>query len=243
MCFNTVKSENRWCYILGNYNINLLNYDVHSSTAMMSSYSFMPLINHPTRITRDPATIIDNVFTSNLTSLEGSLHGILVTDISDQFLVFHGSPILNRCDIEIKAYKRNYSYRNKRAFIEAISETDWSEINFITDTQTAFTRFYSKFVNLYNKHFQKRRVCTRCNNRDPWLTDSLKQSIRKKNKLYKMYLKIKSVQNELTYKSYRNKLHHILKVAEKKYYANESNLKKTWNILKGMINRNKSSRI
>ena len=47
-----------------------------------------------------------------------------------------------------------------------------------------------------------------------------------------MYLKIKSVQNELTYKSYRNKLHHILKVAEKKYYAdlleaNKSNLKKT----------------
>ena len=43
-------------------------------------------------------------------------------------------------------------------------------------------------------------------------------------------------------------MHHILKVAEKNYYAdlleaNESNLKKTWNILKGVINRNKSSRI
>ena len=61
-----------------------------------------------------------------------------------------------------------------------------------------------------------------------------------------MYLKIKSVQNELTYKSYRNKLYHILKVTEKKYYAalleaNKSNLKNAWNILKSMINRNKSS--
>ena len=43
-------------------------------------------------------------------------------------------------------------------------------------------------------------------------------------------------------------MHHILKVAEKKFYAdlleaNKNNLKKTWNILKGMINRNKTSRI
>ena len=43
-------------------------------------------------------------------------------------------------------------------------------------------------------------------------------------------------------------MHHILKTAEKKYYAdlleaNKSNLKKTWNISKGMINGNKSSRI
>ena len=182
---------------MGDYNINLLNYDVHSSTVdfvdMIYSYSFMPLINRPTRITRDSATIIDNIFTNNLPSLEGSLHGILVTDISDHFPVFHVSLIPNRCDIEIKAYKRNYSYRNKRAFMEAKSETDWSEIYSITDTQVAFTRFYLKFVNLYNKHFQKRRVC----------------------------------------KKYHANL----------LEANKSNLKKTWNILKGMINRNKSSRI
>ena len=248
MFFNTLKSENKLCYIVGDYNINLLSYDVNWYFCMKSSYSFMPLINRPTRITRDSATIIDNIFKNNLTSLEGSLHGILVTDISDNFPVFQVSPIPNRCDTEIKASKRNYSYRNKWAFMEAISETDWSEIYSITDTQAAFTRFYSKFVNLYNKHFQKRRVCTRYNNTKPWLTDCLKQSIHKKNKLYKMHLKIKSVQNDLTYKSYRNKLHHILKFAEKKYYAdlleaNKSNLKKTRNILKGMINRNKSSRI
>ena len=118
----------------------------------------MPLINLPTRITRDTATIIDNIFTNNLTSPEGSLRGILVTDISDHFPVFYVSPILNRCDIEMKAYTKKYSYRKKRAFMEAISETDWSEIYSITDTQTIFSRFYSKFINLYNKHFSKTTV-------------------------------------------------------------------------------------
>ena len=39
-----------------------------------------------------------------------------------------------------------------------------------------------------------------------------------KNKLYRKYLKVKSVANEMNYKNYRNKLHHFMKVAEKQHY-------------------------
>ena len=46
------------------------------------------------------------------------------------------------------------------------------------------------------------------------------------------------------YKNYRNKLKHLLKAAEKKYYSdlilvNKSNSKKMWSIIKNIINRNK----
>ena len=45
----------------------------------------------------------------------------------------------------------------------------------------------------------------------------------------------------MQYKYNRNKLNHILKIAEKKHYTdllnnNKSNLKKTWKIMKGIIN-------
>ena len=57
------------------------------------------------------------------------------------------------------------------------------------------------------------------------------------------YNRIKSVANEIKYKTYRNKLNRILKVAERKYYSdlideNKHNIKKTWQIIKNIVNKN-----
>ena len=80
------------------------------------------------------------------------------------------------------------------------------------------------------------------------LTEGIKQSIRIKNKLYMNFVKVKSAYNETKYKTFRNKLKHVLLTAEKKHYAetleaNKSNMKKTWAILKGIINLNKRKRV
>ena len=49
------RNENKLCYLLGDYNINLLNVDTHTSTAdfsdVMFSNGFIPLITRPTRVT------------------------------------------------------------------------------------------------------------------------------------------------------------------------------------------------
>ena len=55
----------------------------------------------------------------------------------------------------------------------------------------------------------------------------------------------KTVYNENTYKNYRNKLHKLLKNAERSYYneqilTNKNNIRKTWSIIKTIINKNKS---
>ena len=126
-------------------------------------------------------------------------------------------------------------------------ETDWSEIYPQRNTQGAFSWFYSRF-NLYNKHFPVRKVKLCYNNRKPWLTDSFKQSIRTKNKLYMRYVNAKSAHNESCYKRYRNKLNHLLKIAEKTHVAeklesNKANLEKTWSILKGIINKRNNAKI
>ena len=50
-----IKRGNKPCYILGDYNINLLNHDTHSTIAqsidMLYSNAFITLINRPTRVT------------------------------------------------------------------------------------------------------------------------------------------------------------------------------------------------
>ena len=57
----------------------------------------------------------------------------------------------------------------------------------------------------------------------------------------------KTAYNEDTYKNYRNKLHKLLKNAERSYsneqiLTNKNNIKKTWSIIKTIINKNKSDK-
>ena len=86
------------------------------------------------------------------------------------------------------------------------------------------------------------------NNHKPWLSEGLKLSIRTKNKLYLTYVKQKYLRNELWYKSYRIKLNHTLRIAERNYYAellakHKSNLKKVWGVSKSIVNKNKAKRV
>ena len=65
-----VKKEKKVCYLLGDYNLDLLKSDSHAMTGeyldLLSSHSFLPMINRPTRVTANTATIIDNIFTNNV---------------------------------------------------------------------------------------------------------------------------------------------------------------------------------
>ena len=48
---------------LGDFNINLLNYDIHPPTnESLSSNYFIPHILHPSRVTTNPKTLIDNIW-------------------------------------------------------------------------------------------------------------------------------------------------------------------------------------
>ena len=51
---------------------------------------------------------------------------------------------------------RNFSYRNKQAFQNALDETDWSEIYSQHNTQGAFSRFYSWPKNLYKTYSESK---------------------------------------------------------------------------------------
>ena len=71
--FEIVSKERKQVFLLGDFNINLLNYNDHQPTNdfldSLASNSFIPYILHPTRITSHSKTLIDNIF-SNFISLE-----------------------------------------------------------------------------------------------------------------------------------------------------------------------------
>jgi hypothetical protein len=87
---------------MGDFNLNLMDHHCHSLTGEfldgMYSNMFIPLITRPTRTTSHTATLIDNIFTNQLSHCPRS--GLLFTDISDHL------PVFSIC-FEDKTYTRN----------------------------------------------------------------------------------------------------------------------------------------
>ena len=80
-----LSKEQKQVFLLGDFNINLLNYNDHQPTNdfldSLASNSFIPYILHPTRITSHSKTLIDNIF-SNYISHE-IISGNTTATISD----------------------------------------------------------------------------------------------------------------------------------------------------------------
>ena len=158
-----ISKERKLCYFLGDFNLHILNYDLHSATVefldTLYAYVTLPLISRPTKITQSSATAIDNIFTNDANAFENGCHGILVTDISDHFPVFHisDSTIKNE-SMEKSIWIRNFSYKNKRSFQRELGDIDWSEMCSQSDTQEAFSVFHKAFVRLYDKHETQSRI-------------------------------------------------------------------------------------
>ena len=77
---------------MGDFNINLINYDSHMETQdnidAMFEHSFIPLINKPIRIITTTATIIDTIDSNYVLGTDYHSHGIMYTYISDDLSIF-----------------------------------------------------------------------------------------------------------------------------------------------------------
>ena len=140
----------------------------------MSSNTFLPLITRPTRVPANSATLIDNIFTNHFDSSLQSTEGILVTDITDHYPIFHINRQFTAYETEIYMERRLYNQRNKQAFLEALQKTDWSDIYSIPGSQSCFDIFHGKLVSLLNKSFPKVKIKKKYDNRKPWLSDALR---------------------------------------------------------------------
>jgi hypothetical protein len=95
---------------------------------------------------------------------------------------------------------------------------NWDEIlpnNY--DPNSIFDHFYSKLDDIINKHAPM-RVLSRKEIKfytKPWITSGIKKSIKEKDKLFKKYIKSKSLYNHSKYKLYRNTLVKVIKCKQK----------------------------
>lgn len=128
-----LQNGNKNKMLLGDFNINLLNYDSDPNTtefadSMFSSY-FFPCINIPTRITPRSQTLIDNIFYNNIN--ENLLAGNITSPISDHLIQFLIEPSSDKNESSEKiTFGRSFHSFKKQKFEEELKNINWeSDLN------------------------------------------------------------------------------------------------------------------
>ena len=228
-----LKDRNEDVYICGDINLNLLsaNQNAHIANFINTvlSFEYVPLINKPTRLTGtgSSATLIDNIFVRNMhNNYEG---GIVITDISDHFLIF----CVLQSEVPQKAdsfsLKRNFSNNNRNLFKRMIANINWSDIYDCVDTQSAYHYLHATIRSNFDKCFPKETYKNTYKDRLPWLTNELKQQIKKKNRLYVHSKRNPTQLNIEKYKNVKRALNKNLSMTKRQYYnelLDENKLKK-----------------
>ena len=159
---NKIKTENNLVYLMGDYNVNLLNYGKHNETNefvdMLHASSFISLINRPTRVQKESATLIDNIFTNNHSRLDQTFQGLIYTDITDHFPIIHIDYDKTDNSTEMYLTRRNLSQRNRHRFCIEIPTLHLSSVYNEIDTQNAFSQFHTVLINISTSICQKRKL-------------------------------------------------------------------------------------
>ena len=90
MIVESIHRENKYCVLLGDFNLDLLKFESHPDTdsflSTLGLFYFQPQILQPTRITDHSATLIDNIFFNSLEHFV--ISGNLCYDLTDHLSNF-----------------------------------------------------------------------------------------------------------------------------------------------------------
>ena len=117
-------------------------------------------------------------------------------DISDHYGIFH---IMDKqCTTnDSSQLLRVINESRIEKYKDCISNTDWTALNVYENCETDYKNFIDEFKNIYDHVFPVIKVKKRYRNRLQWLTPGLKESIKRKNKLFKISRKHPTAYNKM----------------------------------------------
>ena len=235
------------------HNFDFLKCNQHRPTKrfldMMMNLNMFPAITRPTRITSNSATLIDNVFISELLQRKFD-SGLIVDNISDHLpsiVLMKQTHLTDKSPIEFDS--RNLTEDKISRIKSELMRVDWNGILNNDDCSINFENFCTTLNMIMDdiapiKHIQisgKRRFV------EPWMSTSLETASRNNKKLYLETLRkdcpISTVEK---YKTSRNLLNRLKRSAMKQYYFTKcteyrDNTTKLWQVINQTIGKTKNS--
>ena len=162
---STIDKENKTCFLVGDFNIDLLKFSHNSLTSdfynSLLSYAYLPFILQPTRISKDSYTLIDNIFfnTVEFQTISGNL-SMNISDHLPQFLIVKQFP--SSCFKNKNVFKRDYKLFKQNLFRTDLISINWENIFQNTgDVNEAFNKFLNTINSLLDKHAPVRKLTNR----------------------------------------------------------------------------------
>ena len=175
---------------MGDFNINISEALVTTDKTVNEFYNtflsfyFYPLINQPTRVYGESKSIIDNIFTNSPNIIRS---GILKTDFSDHYSLFCITDLNGRVIKTKEVTKRELSDPNFKKCSEILKTTDWDPVHKLDNFEQSFKFFHNTILTILDDSFPTKNVKLKYDNRIPYLTNGLKQSIKRKHN-YERYM-------------------------------------------------------
>ena len=203
------------------------------------SLNLVPNITRPTRITKNTATLIDNIFISQ--SWLGSFDsGVLIHDVSDHLPSTISLKNLKLSKGEpIKVTSRDTRLKNIKGLQNSLNSINWSELHVENASNENMLRVHEKLTEEMEHYTPVKTYCVKSRKarHEPWLTAGIHISIHKNKKLYNASLHKKADKNtQIRYRTYAKMLQRVKQQAklmyyETKYKTYKHNTKRLWGII------------
>ena len=217
--------------------------DVKSYYEFCTFFSLHQLIQVPTRITCNSATIIDHILASYPERV--TQQGIIDVGLSDHQLIFAQENFLG-----LKEARTNIKFRSFKHYSADLSKETLTSINFrnylnFNDTTEAYGDFIQKIMVTTDKvaPTKERRIK---HNSQEWFDGEISEAIKNRDKLLKKFKKSRLHIDKELYNAARYKVHKLIFNKKKDYFENKLSEcickpKELWKALKSLGLPNKTS--
>jgi len=237
--FNTF---NKKVYIAGDFNVDTLadNNRTRMFTDAMRSLFMLPLITIPTRVTDDCCSLIDNIWTNQLSV---TISGVFLVEISDHFPIFVIAPRLAQRDGRFMKYFRDHSAQSLDK-LEATVEEFVANYNARgVHLNDEMSKLLSDLMGMYDRCCVIRsKICSVKSITKPWINREIRCLITRKHYLFRQYKS--GVCSFEFYNRFKNTVSSSIKLAKREYFRRRFNdnskcSSDMWKLLNKLIERNR----
>ena len=219
-------------YLMGDFNRDLMQGNIKQSwLEYMESFGLHQIVNMPTRVTDQSATLIDHIYSNTYANVLTSV--VPKLGLSDHFPVFVSRKTNGASDVKNTHYTISYrSFKNfdENKFIDELKSTPWDIIKVFDDVNDVVETWSSLFCDIVDKHLPLRQHRVKRKQQPKWLTADIIDSIKTRDRF-------KSLNNQEQYKIWRNKVSKMIKASKKRQYSeiineNVNNPSSVWKLFK-----------
>ena len=223
-----VLKEEKEIYLLGDFNRDLLNYQINSAwTDYIEPFGITQLVTEATRVTPDSSTLIDHVYSNRPENVENV--DVPKIGLSDHFPIFFTrkmhvhQPKDNHFTISYRSFKDF----DETKFINDLQSVPWNIIHLFDNTDDVLEMWTDLFLEVVNKNIPIKQHRVKHKIQPQWITPEILDAIRSRDRH-------KALSNVNEYKFWRNKVTKLIRNSKRDKYQTfiENNKNKPGSIYK-----------